>query len=445
MSLWIKNKDKEVTAQRALDLYISGHDDCPDWIKEVGDQSYMLIEEVLKEQKKKDITKRDIVNYMDALVCAGSLDSVKDIRKFRNHKQMNFIKRRKREKRFKIMKTKLNDKKYENLSDKIRVLSNDQEELLEGFSAISNAVWYYHTIDEPKNHITRLNNVVDEENFNAIKSKLDVDSSSFDKLDVISYNKVFEAKHKESGRDIIIKANGDGDKANKEAAANYWLSQHKKLANLVARGYFPVAFENGQLYLTVQDKIVESGNYNRNHYMAAIAMLHSHAEEALKPSEIVIPDFKAPEFDKILDDVAKGDNPNLYKHLRSEFNDAVAELNESGLYVICHKDLKPDNLKAGKFLDFEHLCRTDPALDDAGYLALNHIPQGQWLSQIQGYMNQIQQEGVLEMDISPEEMLKKVKRIAIVPMIKEYGGLCSRKTGKKEKEQKERLSYSLVA
>ncbi|MBU0727638.1 hypothetical protein KKA95_03045, partial [Patescibacteria group bacterium] len=169
---------------------------------------------------------------------------------------------------------------------------------------------------------------------------------------------------------------------------------------------------------------------------SALAMLSCYGMEVMITNNVVPPSYQVREFEDILEDIAQKEKPYLFTHLKHQYQDIADELNELSARILMHGDTKPDNIKSGHLIDLEALKIGDPAISISLYLVDSGIEQEQWSRYVQTYMDVVQHE--IGREYTPEELVELtgfVKKVALLPALKELSGLYSRPMGEKEEKQ----------
>jgi thiamine kinase-like enzyme len=296
-------------------------------------------------------------------------------------------------------------------------------------------------LHRPASSIEKLSELIDEESYYAIADAIDnVDLDEIKRNSTISFNKVFEARDKESGKELLIKVTSNPLRAKIESAANYYLSRNEKFERIIAKGHHPRPLVHKGLYITVQDKISDDRKYSAHHYVSALAMLHVRGAEVLTEDKVVIPEYRAKCFEEILEEISRRESPAAYAHMKGLYEDIVAELVEEGLKKTIHSDTKPDNLRLGRLLDLEGIKLGDPAIDLSLYFVESGIPEEEWASYVQTYLSVVSQETGQHYGVDMvHKLTKKIGCVALVPCIKELGGIYSRPMRGSQTEEAKRL------
>jgi len=162
--------------------------------------------------------------------------------------------------------------------------------------------------------------------------------------------------------------------------------------------------------------------------------------------DVTVPDFEAKPFDAILEEIAQRESPAQYEHLRSQYDDVVAELDEINNKVLAHTDTKMDNLNRGYILDLEGLKKANPAVDLSLYLVESGISQEEWMPFVQTYLEVVQKE--TGRNYTPNELVdltNRVRRVATITAVKELGGLYSREMTPQTTQRADQLKHFLEA
>jgi len=269
-----------------------------------------------------------------------------------------------------------------------------------------------------------LQGIVDERSFEAIHKELPGALETVHHLPETSFNEVYDARHRETGQPLVVKATNNPLRARIEARAGHFFSQHDKIGSFVQRT-LPEPFEYNGLYITVQEKNEDQTKYDIYRYMTALGVLHAHGKKALE-GKVDLPQYQPKPWDSVIAAV-----PPKFKHLENLYTEITRE--QKGTHVI-HSDTKPDNLKFGKLLDLEGLSKGKPATDVSLYLLMK-APLQDWnqyiMACLQTYEEETGETGYVNRNF--ERFSKQVKRIAVATGLKELSGLYSRPMGDKEK------------
>ncbi|GIU68885.1 MAG: hypothetical protein KatS3mg002_0121 [Candidatus Woesearchaeota archaeon] len=275
-----------------------------------------------------------------------------------------------------------------------------------------------------------------------IRDISEVELSDIEKNNKISTNKVYTAKS-ESGQSFIIKITKNEKKAKIESAAGYYLSKQEKLKDIIAPSIFPEPLQLGDYYIVIQDEIKDEKSYDIYHYIAALAMLHSHGNDAIN-GRIFVPEYEAKNFDEIIEDISRKESTQSYLRLKQYYKDASQELKEMNHKVLIHSDAKKDNLSLGKILDLEHLKIGNPAIDLSLYLIESGIGREHWTQYAQVYLDIVGKETATHYTIDDtNKLVNAMEKAAILTTLKELSGLYSREMGRKEQMQAELLKNYL--
>jgi len=283
--------------------------------------------------------------------------------------------------------------------------------------------------------LLQLEELIDERSYQAILKGLSRDVEKVSPLKEISFHKVYDAQHKETGEPLIVKVTDDPDRARIEARAGHLLSKHKRIGRYIQRTA-PEPFEYNGMYITVQEKNEDQTKYDIYCYMTALAVLHAHGKKALQ-GEVKLPKYKPKRWEAVIDVI-----PSKFKYLQNLYEDITKE--QKGTHVI-HSDTKPDNLKFGKLLDLEGLSEGKPATDVSLYLLLK-APLQDWdeyiLGHLETYGEETGQVNNFAID-NFDRFSKDVRRTAIATGLKELSGLYSRPMGDKEREYVETIEHKI--
>ena len=275
--------------------------------------------------------------------------------------------------------------------------------------------------------IPRLAGLVDEESYEAIVAGLGKEVASLRREELPSYNKVYHARTAD-GKNAIVKVTGNALKARIEAAANYHLSRHEKLAPFIAAGLSAEPIPHENLSITIQEEIADARLYGAHHYMAALAHLHAYGKGVLDHESIVVPEWRAKDLELVMAEIDMSEDSRPYRSLSRKYKDLAEEIRRSPEKALLHGDAKADNLRRGRLLDLEGMRIGDPAIDLALYLSTSAVPGGEWGAYVETYLATLCDaigSAYTAKDIAG--LLERVQRVMLVPVIKEYGGLCSRR------------------
>lgn len=326
------------------------------------------------------------------------------------------------------------------------------DELREVFPEVfgSDVPTVFHNLFNNRNQrIDGLSQIVEDEDAERIYSKIEEDITDLQRMDYVSYNSVFDAVHKQTKKDIKIKVTGNRKKAEIECVANYFLSQHHRLKHIITPGLTldPVELGDG-FYATVQETIVGEDNekiYDTHYYMAAFAMLHSHASGVLRENNVNVPTWKAKEFDDILVDIDQSRNPEAYRFLKTRYKENAEILNNLEPECVIHTDAKNGNRKIGKIIDLESLQYGHPAIDIALILTQQGIKTEEWGKYIESYCSVFATETGANYDIDGmKKLLDLSYKAKSVVSFKELGGLYSRKMENTQIKEANQLEDSLI-
>jgi len=283
--------------------------------------------------------------------------------------------------------------------------------------------------------LLQLEELIDERSYQSILKKLP-EASEVQHLSEISFNEVYDAIHRETGKPLIVKVTNDRSRARIEARAGHFLSRHNRIAEFVQRT-IPEPFEYNGLYITVQEKNEDQTKYDAYRYMTALGVLHAHGKKALE-GKVELSPYQTRSWDSVIAVL-----PQKFKHLKNLYKEITREQSETNTHVI-HSDAKPDNLKHGKLLDLEGLSEGKPATDVSLYLIMK-APVQEWDQYIMAYLQTYEEEtkknGYANRNF--KQFSKQVKKTAIATGLKELRGLYSRKIGDKEREYVETIEHKI--
>ncbi len=229
----------------------------------------------------------------------------------------------------------------------------------------------------------------------------------------ISRNYTFYV-HDEDGRKWLLKANKTKDKAEMEAAYNYYLSLHFEF---VARGHSSHPIKLGDnLYFTLQEEVssLYTGSSSPlEHKLACLARFHREAADILKrngiePSEKTICPLERMDDDfSFLRGGKLGSGKVLYSlpYDHAFLREVINYLTQTDYKVLVHGDVKRDNWVGKHLVDGEEYGFGHPALDLALLFMQEGLPKEKWGDYLHRYL--VQKNNGSGLDNAEEEKLRE--------------------------------------
>ncbi|MFH1064020.1 MAG: aminoglycoside phosphotransferase family protein [Candidatus Woesearchaeota archaeon] len=256
---------------------------------------------------------------------------------------------------------------------------------------------------------------------------------------VESANKVFHV-HDMNDRRLILKVFNDENRANTEAAANYWLSQRLEF---IVPGMTPEPIRAGNITMTLQEEISCSGKSKMplDYWIRTIAKFHNNAGQILAEKNV-----KLPPVIRLRDSLEYAERHKMTQATnettldKPRLEDSIAYINLGIDDCVIHADLKKDNLHGPYLIDLENCCRGDPSIDLAMLFTQYNVPEGQWETMISRY---IDARGNIEHETHLKRLVEGTRNTKYAILMKEILGTSSRSSSERTTEQNRRLARYL--
>ncbi len=208
----------------------------------------------------------------------------------------------------------------------------------------------------------------------------------------ISRNYTFYVRD-EKGNKWVLKTNRTRERAEREAAYNYHLSEH---FDFVARGFSsqPIKFGDA-LYFTLQEEVspLYTGFVSPlEHKIACMARFHREAVEVLQRNGVKVSEKALYSQERMEDELTFLRNAHFLGARYSLPYDAVfirealTYLEETDYHVLVHGDVKSDNWVGNHLVDGEEYGLGHPALDLALLFMQEELPKSEWKEYLHSYL-----------------------------------------------------------
>ncbi len=246
----------------------------------------------------------------------------------------------------------------------------------------------------------------------------------------VSYNESFFVTDRSKDK-WLLKITNNKQKAEIEAAANYYLSSE---LDFIVPGKSPIPIEGNNYYITMQKVIDDPTPRSLDYWIGAYAAFHQNVESIFNKYNVDLSTYQV-----------KGDTAQLREHLRMPIdrtllNDAIDYLRESPLICPIQGDAKEDN-RYGRFMvDLEMMSYGHPAQDLALLFSSYNVPKEQWglkLNQYAACRNFTEQER--------KDLHDGMIYASQYHLVKELNGIESRISTPTTRFQQEKLQQFLAA
>lgn len=200
----------------------------------------------------------------------------------------------------------------------------------------------------------------------------------------------------EQGNKWLLKANRTKEKAEKEAAYNYFLSKH---FDFVPRGFSPQPIEFGNtIYLTLQQEVSPLyivSESSLEHKLACLAQFHREAAEILQRKGVKLSEKWLYPPERMDEEYAflrnggglKGETVLYSLPYDPVFlREALAYIEGTDYQVLVHGDVKRDNWVGRHLVDGEEYGFGHPALDLALLFMQESLPRRAWGDYLHRYL-----------------------------------------------------------
>ncbi len=255
--------------------------------------------------------------------------------------------------------------------------------------------------------------------------------------DVSSNLVFFTVNH--TGLTLAYKETMSWDAAQLEAKISDKLADTESLSGFIAPAAIEDPFEGIYGYCTVKYFVNSSHPNDIGNNIYTIARTHSHGLESLKEANITVPELYLPEFDQIFAGhwAAAFRYVGEISRLRIKYEKACESLRNCENKTLIVGDPKKDNFVASVIVDCEGFRIGDPAFDlplpilqNAANISTTFHPD-YWKHCVGFYLEMIGDETGRDFnDGDVSDLTDHVLDIAIVPLVKELGGLTRRRMGR---------------